>query len=69
MKNPEMLEFVSDHLKTRKMCKNVVKKLLYLLRYVPDKYKTQQICDEAILENAGTLKYVPDCHKILILMH
>ena len=69
MKNPEMLTFVPDHLKTKKICKHALKKLPYLLRYVPDKYKTQQICDEAILENAGTLKYVPDCHKILILMH
>ena len=28
IKNPEMLKFVSDHLKTKKMCKHVVKKLL-----------------------------------------
>ena len=42
MKNPEMLEFVPDYLKTKKMCKHAVKKLLYLLRYVSDQYKTQQ---------------------------
>ena len=36
MKNSEMIEFVPGHLKTKKMCKHVVKKLLYLLRYVPD---------------------------------
>ena len=41
MKNPEMLKFVPDHLKTKKMCKHAVKKLPYLLRYVPDQYKTQ----------------------------
>ena len=40
MKNPEMSKFVPDHLKTKKMCKHVVKKLLYLLRSVPDQYKT-----------------------------
>ena len=34
MKNPEMLKFVPDHLKTKKMCKQAVKKLPYLLRYV-----------------------------------
>ena len=54
MKNPEMLKFVSDHLKTRQICKNAVKKLPYLWRYVPDQYKTQQICDKATLQNGGT---------------
>ena len=54
MKNTEMLEFVSDHLKTKKMCKHAVKKLPYILRYVPDKYNTQQMCAKAILKNAGT---------------
>ena len=60
MKNPEMLKFAPDHLKTKKMHKHAVKKLPYLLRYVPDQYKTQQMCDKAILENGGTLKSVPD---------
>ena len=63
MKNPEMLKFIPDHRKTKKMCKHAVKKLPYLLRYVPDKYKSQQICDKAILENGGTLKSVPDSNK------
>ena len=40
MKNPEILKFVSDHLKTEKMCNHAVKKLHYLLGYVPDQYKT-----------------------------
>ena len=30
MKNPEMLKFVSDHLKTKKMWKHAVIKLPYL---------------------------------------
>ena len=30
MRNPEMLKFVPDHLKTKKMCKHSVKKLPYL---------------------------------------
>ena len=38
MKNPEMLKFVLDHPKTKKMCRHAVKKLPYLLRYVPDQY-------------------------------
>ena len=63
MKNPGMLKFVPDHLKTKKMCKHAVKKLPYLLRYVPDQYKAQQICDKAILENVGTLKSVLACYK------
>ena len=33
---PEMLKFVPDHLKTKKMCNHAVKKLPYLLRYIPD---------------------------------
>ena len=40
MKNPEMLKFVPDHLKTKKICKNAVKKLAFLLRYVSNRYKT-----------------------------
>ena len=36
MKNPEMIKFVLDHLKTKKMCKQAVKKIPYLLRYVSD---------------------------------
>ena len=39
MRNPEMLNFVTDHLKTKKMTKHAVKKLFYLLRYVPNQYK------------------------------
>ena len=63
MKNPEMLKFIPDHLKTEKMCKHAVKKLTYLLRYAPDRYKTQKMCDKAILGNSGALKSVPDCYK------
>ena len=45
MKNPEMLKFVPDHLKIKKMCENTAKKLPYLLRYVSDQYKAQQMCE------------------------
>ena len=41
MKNPEMLKFVPDHLKTKKMCKHSVEKLPFLIRHVPDRYKNQ----------------------------
>ena len=63
MKNPEMIKFVPDHLKTKKMCKHAVKKLSYLLRYLLYQYKTQQMCEKAVLENGGTLKCVPDCYE------
>ena len=36
IKNQEMLKFVSDHLKTKDMCKHEVETLPYLLRYVHD---------------------------------
>ena len=46
MRNPEMLKFVPNHLKTKM---HGVKNLPYLLRYVPDQYMTQQMCDKAVL--------------------
>ena len=42
IKNPEMLKFVPDNLKTKKKCVSVqLWKLRYLLRYILDQYKTQ----------------------------
>ena len=60
MRNPEMLKFVPDNLKTKKMCNHAVKKLPFSIRYVPNQCNTKQICDKAILEKGGTLKSVPD---------
>ena len=31
-----MLRFVPRHLKTKRMCKNAVKKFSFVIRYVPD---------------------------------
>ena len=31
LRNPEMFKFVSDHLKTKKMCKRAVEKLRFLI--------------------------------------
>ena len=53
IKNTEMLKFVPDYLKTKKMCKHAVKKLLFVIRHIPDRYKT----------HGGTLKSVPNCYK------
>ena len=36
MTNPEILKFVSDHLKTKKMCKHTVKKLPFVIKHVLD---------------------------------
>ena len=43
MRIPGMLRIVPDHLKTKKMCKHAVKKLLSVIRYVPDPYNAQQM--------------------------
>ena len=43
MKNPEMLKLVPDHLKTKKMCNYVVKKLPFVIRYASDKYETKNV--------------------------
>ena len=34
-----MLKFVPDHLKSKKMCKHAVKKILFLIRYVRSTYE------------------------------
>ena len=44
IKIPEMLRLVPDYLKTKKICKDAVKKLLFIIRYVIDWCKTQQSC-------------------------
>ena len=36
MKNLETLRLVPDYLKTKKMCKNAVKKCPLVIKYVPD---------------------------------
>ena len=35
MKNSEMLKFLPDNLKTKKMHKHAVKKLSFVIRYIP----------------------------------
>ena len=32
VKNPQMLRSVPDHLKTKKMCKNAIKKLPFIIK-------------------------------------
>ena len=49
IRNSEILKFVFDHLKTKKMLKHLVKILPFVIWYVPDRCKTRQMCDEAFL--------------------
>ena len=37
IKNLEMLKFVPDHLKTKKMCKNAIKKLPFVTWHILDR--------------------------------
>ena len=74
IKDPNMSEFVPDHVKTKKMCKHAIKKLLFQVYYVPDRHKTQQMCSKVSLRNSGMLMLICDCYKvkrciIVILMH
>ena len=52
IKNPKMLRYVPNHLKTKRM-----------IRYIPDRYKTQAIFDKVILDNRETLMFVSCCFK------
>ena len=64
IRNPKMLQIVPDHLKTKKICRNVVKKLPFIIiMYVPDLYKTNEMYDKVILGKGGILKFIPDCYK------
>ena len=68
--SPEVLRFVSHHLKTKKTFKNPFKMLLFVVRYVTDWYKTQEMYDKIILENGGTLMMILSLLiKILIMSH
>ena len=49
-----MLRFVPDQLKPKKICKNAIKKMRFIIRYVPDWYKTKEMCQKVFLESVGT---------------
>ena len=51
MRTSELLNFVPDRLKIKKICKHAVKKLPFVITYVRDQYNTQQMCDKTIYEN------------------
>ena len=62
MKNPEMLKFIPDHLKTEQISNYAFKKLPFIIRYVPET-KTKKLCDRAIRENGWMLESVSDQYK------
>ena len=63
-----MLTFASDHLKAKKICKYVVKKLPFVIKYVSDQYKTKKICDKVILENLSKLIHRFDFTSIGLIL-
>ena len=63
IKDPEMLRLVPNYLKTKKMCKNAVKKLSFVRKYVCNQSQTNEMCDKVIIENGEKLGFIPDCYK------
>ena len=51
MSNLEIVKFVPDQLKTKKICEHAVKKIPFVIQHVLDRYKSQQMCSKAILES------------------
>ena len=56
IKNPEMLRFISDYLKTKNTCKDAVKKLPFIIKFIPDQCETQEMSGKAILINGRMLR-------------
>ena len=59
MKNPRMLKFIPDYLKTKKCVSMQLKND----RIYSDMFLIYIRLKKAILENNGTLKFVPGCYK------
>ena len=45
---PWLLMYASNHLKTKGVCKSVVKEHTGILQYVPDQYITQEMCNNVV---------------------
>ena len=48
-----MLRFIPDYFEIKRMCKNAIKKLQFIIKHFSDWYMTQEMCDKVILENGG----------------
>ena len=59
-KSPRRIYDVPDHLKTQKICKEVVSVYPCLLEHVPDYLETEEMCDKAFWEYTFSLQYVLD---------
>ena len=57
---PKTLQYVADHLKTKWMCKEAVRREAWSLYNVPDYFETQEMCDKAVEEDPCALEFVPD---------
>ena len=51
---------VPDHLKTQRVCIEVVEKYPWLLKYVPDHFKTEEMCTKALYDCLRLFGGVPD---------
>ena len=63
MKNPEMLKFVPDHLKTKKMCDKANLENGGTLNSVPYCYKNQEMCNKTVDNDPHALEFVRQCCK------
>ena len=63
-----MLKFFLDHLNTKKMGKNAVKRSSFVIMYIPDQNNTQEIHDKVILNNDGICGFIPDSYSNLKLL-
>ena len=60
---PWSLAFISDELKTQKMCEKSVVFNPYVLEFVSDRFKTKRMCECAVEDEPGALEFVPDHFK------
>ena len=47
--DPEAIEYVADHFKTKEMCKEAVCGEPYALGHIPGNFKIQKMCEKDVL--------------------
>ena len=60
---PRYLTFLPDHLKTKGVYNEVVRREPSTLKFVPENLRTQEMCKRVVEENPLLLRYVPDRFK------
>ena len=63
-RDPNYLQFVPKHLKTKEMCEKVVEKRPYLLYDVPEHLKTKEMYEKVVEGRPYLLYYVPEHLKM-----